>query len=779
MASHSRAPDDDAQRTILHIGPAPVPRPETRRTPPPPPRTGARPAAHAEVPDTAEAGVPMPIDVGEPTATQPIDLLAVTIGGVLTGTRYRILRALGDGGMGTVYEAEHVDIERRVALKILRPEYTRTRAIAEQFRQEARAASKVGSEHIVQVYDFAELPGRFVMFTMELVDGPTLRHELRAGPMSASRAIGLLRQICKGLDAAHKAGVVHRDVKPENIVIERRRGRADAVKLLDFGIAAMLGEDLRPMSAGTPHYLAPELVAGAKFDQRADIYAVGCTAYEMLTGQPPFAGDSTDLDEVLGSHLSDTAEPPSKLRPELGIPPALDRVILRCLAKLPSNRFRTMGELEAALCAAQIDASLQTSWDDLPLPDEVDPELRERLLREMPDLNGPAPRRRRAWVSPLIVGLSLALVGVAAYAWVARGDSAAAVPVGPTEVERLVDEARAAGALSAYVYPTPEDPSGATAFSKIRELESIGDESAVGAASALREEFAATLSRLGDSYWDREGGHVFAVEYYRQALVFDRTLAHARERAELDDDAAIDQLSRKAESIEFTEQEIAAARLPASDRGRDPRRPSPSGPAGRDAEPVVAEVAVAATGAEPSTPSEPLPPRPTQAAADERAGAADLSKSAAKLLSSGLRKDAEEMFKRALTYDPNNAQALAAMYGIEAARGNHDEALEYAERLVANAPQRAEHHIRVGDASMKLGEYADARRAYQRAAALGSKQAAKRIEKLDEVSPPPAPEPRAEPDEDAKVDADDEGTEPPKVPTKSAESDVSPDDAAG
>ncbi len=751
MTRPSPATDDDGQRTILHVGPAPVPRPEGRRPPPPPP---PRPAA------APEPGAPVRVDGGARNATQPLDLLEVTVGAVLTGTRYRIVRLLGDGGMGTVYEAEHVDIERRVALKILRPEYTRTPEIVEQFRREARAASKVGSEHIVQVFDFAELPGRFVMFTMELVEGPTLRKEMRTGPIPQARAIALLRQICKGLDAAHQAGVVHRDVKPENIVIEHRRGRADAVKLLDFGIAAMMGEDLRPLSAGTPHYLAPELVTGASFDRRADVYAVGCTAYEMLTGRPPFAADATEVEDVLGSHLADTAERPSVVRPDLGISPALDRVIMRCLAKLPSNRFRNMVELEAALCAAQIDAGLQTSWDDLPLPDSVDPELRERLLREMPDMHAPIERRRRGWVVPTLALLCLALAGTATYVWLARGRSAPTrSQAGPSEVDQLVADARAAGARSAYVVPTPEDPTGATAFAKVRELEAIGDESATEAAQALRMEFAATLTRLGDSYWERDGGHVFAVEYYRQALVFDRAASRARARAELDDDAQLEQLSRKAEAIEFTAQEIAAASPPAEAR-REGRRAGAEGPVAQTPAPVVLPPAAAGDDAEVA----PLPPRPTQAGSDEQAGAADLAKSAKKLLGAGLRKDAEEMFLRALTYDPNNAASLAAMYAIEAARGDYTDALEYAERLVANAPQVAEHHMRVGEAEMKLGEYADARRAFERAAGLGAKAAAGKLAKLDELSPRPAAAPAA-----ADAPADDAAPSEPSEPAAKAE----------
>jgi serine/threonine protein kinase len=742
MPPLSEAPDD-AHRTILHAGPAPAPRPEQRLR------------------DAETSGVRRPVSGPSQSSDASRFVVAsadaIAPGAVLAGTRYRIIGKLGDGGMGTVYEAEHIDIERRVALKILRPELTRTPEIVEQFRAEARSASKVGSEHIAQVFDFAELPDGSVMFTMELVNGPTLREELRTGPMSSARAIALLRQICKGLDAAHKAGVVHRDVKPDNIVIEQRRGRADAVKILDFGIAAILGDEREAVSAGTPHYCAPEIVAGAPFDRRADVYAVGCTAYEMLTGRPPFghigSTSGTDIEEVLGSHLADVAEPPSHVRRDLGISAGLDNVVMRCLAKLPSNRFRNMGELEAALCAAQIDAQLQTSWDDLPLPDEVDPVLRERLLREMPDLNvRTSEPRRSGWVVPVIAVLALAAGGIGVFVWLNKREPAPTTQAeAPSAADQLVTEARAAAARSAFVYPGVDEGDATTAYAKVRELEALRDPEATAAAQMLREELTTTLVRLGDSFWDREGGRTFAVEYYRQALLFDREHAHARERAELATDA-LDDLERKAEKIEFSPQEIAAAQ-PLRRASHGDRSPStPRGPA----DPSTPLVPLVAPPEEPedTTPVEPLPPKPAQVGNDEQAGAADLVKGAAKLLAAGHKADAEEMYKRALTYDPNNAAALQALCSIASKRGDHDTALEYAERLVANAPQRATGHLLVGDASFALKEYDDARRSWGRAAALGSKPAEAKLAKLDAIAPKPAEAPPAkDPAGDAPADA--------------------------
>lgn len=647
MADRSSAApqNDDGQRTIIHVGPAPIPRPQARATTPPP---VPRPPAEARTP--------------------PAGAAAYGPGDILPGTRHRLIRRIGDGGMGTVFEAEHVEIERRVALKVLHPEFMRAPAIVEQFRREARAASKVGSEMIAEVFDFGELPDGRLWFTMELVAGPTLREELGGGPIPVARAIGILRQICKGLALAHKAGVVHRDVKPDNIVLTRRRGRMDAVKLLDFGIAVMLGEDLRPVSAGTPHYLAPELVAGAAFDGRADIYAVGCTAYEILVGRPPFGVLDADVDEVLGRHLAETAEAPSRVRTDVGITPALDRVILKCLAKLASNRYRNMGELEAALCAAQVESGVQTPWDDLPLPDEVDPELRDRLIMEMPDMHEPLPRGRRRWAMPALAVLCLGAGIGATYGWQRYAAQATASPV---EADAAVVEA---DEVEPPIAPAPV----------------AAEASAPIVADDLDEPVAA------------EGGGARRAEGRRRV-------------------------------------------------GDAPTTPTETVAAGVAADPSVA----------------PIPAAPASA---EQAGAADLVASARKLHKAGLTDDAKEMFARALTYDPHSAAALRGMFEISYGRGAYDDALDFAERLVADAPQLADNHLKVGDACMKLREYDEARRSYERAAGLGASAAAGRLAKLDSVSPRPAAPAGTAPadDEPAKSDEGEAPAAEPKAPPEPA-----------
>jgi serine/threonine protein kinase len=327
------------------------------------------------------------------------------------GTRYRLVRWLGEGGMGVVYEAEHEDIERRVALKILRPEASEDPQQAAQFREEARAASRIGSPNIVEIFDFGELPDGRLMFAMELLNGHGLDGELDKAPMNQARMIAILRQVCKGLAAAHEVGIIHRDVKPDNIILVNHNARPDWVKVVDFGIATVHA-DADAGAAGTPHYMAPEQVLGQSFDGRLDMYSLGCTAYELLVGKPPFVAPT--IDEILEYQLTKPPTPPSQLCPPDTVHPALEAVILRCLEKEPSKRYRDMRDLEAALCEAQIAAGLHTAYDDLPLPD-VDPDRLDKLRRDMPQPGTTGPTRRR-WLWPAIAAAStVAAAGLALF----------------------------------------------------------------------------------------------------------------------------------------------------------------------------------------------------------------------------------------------------------------------------------------------------------------------------------------------------------------------------
>jgi serine/threonine protein kinase len=214
--------------------------------------------------------------------------------------------------------------------------------------------------------------------------------------------------VCKGLGAAHAAGIVHRDIKPENILLVEEDGRAGMVKIVDFGVATILGGEGGSQIAGTPQYMAPEQIAGGDFDGRVDMYALGCTAYEMMVGHPPFDGDS--LEQVLMGHIQEAPRPPREAAPDRSLPAELEAVVMRCLAKEPGDRYTDMADLEAALCEAQVAAGLTSAWDDLPLPD-VAPERRAAIaaLWVRRDRELEAPRRR--WLWPLVAGLAGVYLG--------------------------------------------------------------------------------------------------------------------------------------------------------------------------------------------------------------------------------------------------------------------------------------------------------------------------------------------------------------------------------
>ncbi len=270
--------------------------------------------------------------------------------GRILGDRYRILSRLGQGGMGSIYLAEHVTLGKRMAVKVLRPEYSRDEELLDRFQHEARAASQIGQENIVEVFDFGHTPEGEAYFVMEALEGESLARILhRDGPIPLSRAVPIFLQICRALGAAHQRGIVHRDLKPENVFVLRRVDGSDFVKVLDFGIAKGPGtpEAKRLTKAGsiigTPEYMSPEQASSNVIDQRSDVYAFGVLAYETLTGRLPFDGD-TPL-ATLMKHQSDAPVPPRRLRPEL--PPEVEQIVLRALVKRPEGRQQSMEELAA------------------------------------------------------------------------------------------------------------------------------------------------------------------------------------------------------------------------------------------------------------------------------------------------------------------------------------------------------------------------------------------------------------------------------------------------
>jgi tRNA A-37 threonylcarbamoyl transferase component Bud32 len=270
--------------------------------------------------------------------------------------QYKLVSLLGSGGMGDVYLAEHRMMKRPCALKLVRPDRAVDPISMARFEREVRATSRLSHPNTVEIYDYGRTDDGTFYYVMEYLPGLTLEDLVeRHGPMPPARAIYLLRQACGALAEAHASGLIHRDLKPANIFAASRGGRFDVAKVLDFGLVKDLCEDepgpevtRENTVQGTPLYMAPEQAQGKPdLDHRIDLYAIGCVAYTLLTGRPPFERESRV--GVMVAHAHDPVIPPSHYRPDL--PDDLERIILRCLAKSPSDRPPDAVALEAELAS--------------------------------------------------------------------------------------------------------------------------------------------------------------------------------------------------------------------------------------------------------------------------------------------------------------------------------------------------------------------------------------------------------------------------------------------
>jgi len=340
------------------------------------------------------------------------------VGSVLAG-RYVVKSRIGEGGMGLVYEGLHRDIDKRVAIKVLRDDLSRRPDVVARFRQEAKSASRIGHENIVDISDFGETTGGASYFIMEFLDGEDLGNVLgREVTVDADRVCGIVLQCCRALSATHAKGIVHRDIKPENIFLTKRDGVDDFVKIVDFGIAKMsdIETDGAPgrkltktgMIFGTPEYMSPEQAAGKDLDHRVDVYALGIILYECLAGRVPFEGDT--FMGVLTQHLFAELPPIDELNPNAKVSRELELVIRKALAKDPDDRYQDTEELaEAVSCA--LDGRLSRATVKTP-PSAFGPPSLSYLA--------PVPHRKTSrWVWATTVSAV-----VAALAWVALGPMA-------------------------------------------------------------------------------------------------------------------------------------------------------------------------------------------------------------------------------------------------------------------------------------------------------------------------------------------------------------------
>ena len=388
---------------------------------------------------------PTIIDPHRPAATAEPSSDAAPLGG-----RYEILRELGAGGMGRVYQARDRETSEVLALKVLRPEVAAEPSMAERFKNELRLARRITHKNVCRIYDFNRID-TLAYISMEYVDGETLRALIdRSGRLPPSRVTSLTRQICAGLAEAHAQGVIHRDLKPENIMLAAN----GSVKLMDFGIARSIAASATTTQTliGTPAYMAPEQVQGRPVDARADIYALGLILYECLTGRRAFAG--TTPVEVALKQLQQRPPAPRQLRPE--VPRALEAVVLRCLEKDPTRRFASAEAVAAALIGASDTSSITTM-----------------------------PRRRWPWAVALVV---LLVIGGG---WMKRhraalrsiSEESSAVAIIPTPGPRINREptpALPARKPAAIVDSGPgvsnvEHESPRVAYQKLREAAEAGD----------------------------------------------------------------------------------------------------------------------------------------------------------------------------------------------------------------------------------------------------------------------------------------------------------------
>src|SRR6266705_2268520 len=301
-------------------------------------------------------------EYSDTTTLCPVDAVVLErtedplLGHTLAG-KYKIEELINSGGMGSVYRGKHVLMDKTVAIKVLRPSLALDHSVVARFSREAKAASRISHPNAVIVTDFGEDENGVVFLVMEYLDGRTLKDVIKSdGPMKLDRVIEIIRQVSGALDVAHSQGVIHRDLKSDNIMLSRTNGNEWA-KVLDFGIAKIQqpegARDIEITAAnlvvGTPQYMSPEQCSqSGPIDARSDIYSLGIIVYEMLAGRVPFTGESPTV--IMMKQVQD--RPPSILATRADLPAAIDQAIAKALAKQPADRFQTTGEFSETLSRA-------------------------------------------------------------------------------------------------------------------------------------------------------------------------------------------------------------------------------------------------------------------------------------------------------------------------------------------------------------------------------------------------------------------------------------------
>ncbi len=687
--------------------------------------------------------------------------------------RYVVLEPLGSGGLGVVYAAYDPKLDRRVALKLINPARVSPEA-AQRMQREAQAMAKLTHPNVAAVHDTGT-HGEGTFIAMELVKGVTLSQWIQHADPDWKTVRDVMVRAGQGLDAAHREGLIHRDFKPANVLVDPE-GRP---RVLDFGLAcavdevpasaaasasstSLLGEALTETGVvlGTPQYMAPEQFAG-RADARSDQFSFCATAWELLYGRRPFiAPDVQTLQRVV---LSGQLTPPPAGTP---VPGWVEKVLRRGLSLRPDERHPSM---EALLQALQRDK-----------------------------------RSRRVQVLALVGAVLLSGVSTGTAVWLARPEPEAQMQ---QRVEQLERDARDAAAAGLFIYPPASAPDRITAFASVIALEQLQGpiaEPARERAAALRAELAETLVALGDDYAEREGGTAFAADYYAEALLFDPEHPRARERSSLTP-GELSLLRTKASRADFSEAELRGAQVlaalaepdeptrtkkiaalyrrnkaPATSTsvhlerllGEAPLRGEGRRPAGADdgearPELVGSEAAEEAAAGDTTsgdaaagdttsggTASEdtatedaadeagsvvPSPPAPVAAGGGgsspskrDTAGAKAEARAGRAALARGDDTAAAKAFHRALDKDRRNKAALVGLSELYFERGAYQKALSYARKAAAVAPRDSAVRMQLGDAYFKVHRYGEARREYEQAATLGHKGAARALKRLRE-----------------------------------------------
>lgn len=359
---------------------------------------------------------------GNPLSVVPTDPYI----GKRLAEKYFVEKLLGTGGMGQVYQAKHELMHRRVAIKIMRAQFVSDQMSVKRFNVEAIALGKLEHPHIIATYDHGTTIHGQPYIVMEYLQGRSLADlvkELRGLPVG--RVIDVFDQVCDALDYAHKKGVLHRDLKPGNIMLTEKEGVFDYVKVVDFGVAKLMevnGEEAQSLTqqgevCGSPVYMSPEQCLGQSLDRRADIYSMGIVLYETLTGKLPLIGKN--MMETMGKHIHETAIPFQQSRPDLYIPEQLEAVIMKALAKKPEHRQQTMAQLRAELIAA----------DPRPRSDEPAHDSNLNLRAKISSVPLPADDSSKPQSPvPAIVAILLAIAVLGGSAFVLFGLQKAPVP---------------------------------------------------------------------------------------------------------------------------------------------------------------------------------------------------------------------------------------------------------------------------------------------------------------------------------------------------------------